>query len=742
MGAVKMGEMDLAIQEFLIESQENLVQMDLDLIAIEKNPEAQETLDSIFRTLHTIKGTCGFFEFPKLEAVTHAGESLLCDLRDRRLDWSPAITGVLLELVDSVRRHLAGIESTGANPEQDDSRLVASLTNLRNRVPEKSALPVNPQDASIPTLARQETTGALPPSPEPSDESFATSSLGEGTIRVDVGLLDKLMNQVGELVLARNQIFRFTSSEAENATSLKGAAQRLSLITSELQEGVMRTRMQPIGTLWNRFPRLVRDLSLQCRKEVRIEMVGNDTGLDKTILEAIKDPLTHLIRNAVDHGIEAPNERLAAGKSAEGTIHLRAYHEGGLVNIEIRDDGGGIDPVRIKQKALDRNLITPEQASRIEEHDLVRLIFLPGFSTARALSNVSGRGVGLDVVKTNVERIGGTVDLQSEPGKGTTFKVKIPLTLAIIPALIVTSDGERYAIPQVSLRELVRLEGEAVHRNIEWIQGVPLYRLRGELLPLVDLDWILGGPPVAQAAPCSSAVANIVVLQADDRRFGLVVPQVNDTEEIVVKPLARQLKSIPIYSGTTIMGDGRVALILDVLGISRLGEMSSKPSAVSKAQSDVSTDKTESFLLIGLGDNRRLAFPLDLVSRLEEIDAVAVERTVNREVMQYRGGILPLIRLSERFATATVASDRLQVVVATDRGRDIGFVVESILDIVSITPNVQDVGKRPGILGSAVLQNRVTDLLDVPFLIHEPTEAPKGGLIHGIPETVLHILAG
>ncbi|MBV8317254.1 MAG: chemotaxis protein CheA, partial [Planctomycetaceae bacterium] len=299
------------------------------------------------------------------------------------------------------------------------------------------------------------------------------------------------MNLVGELVLARNQIFRFTVDD--HTSSIQGAVQRLSLITSELQEGVMRTRMQPIGNLWNRFPRLVRDLSLQCSKRAKIEMVGKATGLDKTVLEAIKDPLTHLIRNAIDHGIEFPEERLAVGKPAEGTIHLRAYHEGGLVNIEIHDDGAGVAPSRIKQKALERNLISPEQAARLDDRDLLRLIFQPGFSTAETVTSVSGRGVGLDVVKTNVERIGGTVDLQSEPGQGSTFKVKIPLTLAIIPAMIVTSGGDRYAIPQVSLLELVRLEGEDACRRIEWIQGVPLYRLRGELLPLVDLNRILGG---------------------------------------------------------------------------------------------------------------------------------------------------------------------------------------------------------------------------------------------------------
>ena len=728
-----MGEMDLAIQEFLIESRENLDQLDRDLIAIEKDPGSREMLDSIFRTFHTIKGTCGFFDFPRLETVSHAGEGLLCDLREGRLAWSPAITGILLELVDVVRRHLAGIERTGTELEEDDPLLVEALGRLRERGRDMSGPPTVPGPGSIAIPARPvaRAAAAATPSPglapasrgEPADEPPAASP-SEGTIRVDVGLLDKLMNLVGELVLARNQILRFTVDD--NAPSIHGAVQRLSLITSELQEGVMRTRMQPIGNLWNRFPRLVRDLSLHCGKRAKIEMVGKATGLDKTVLEAIKDPLTHLIRNAIDHGIELPEERLAVGKPAEGTIHLRAYHEGGLVNIEIHDDGAGIAPSRIKQKALERNLIAPEQAARLDDRDLLQLIFRPGFSTAETVTSVSGRGVGLDVVKTNVERIGGTVDLQSEPGQGTTFKVKIPLTLAIIPAMIVTSGGDRYAIPQVSLLELVRLEGEDACRRIEWIQGVPLYRLRGELLPLVDLNRILGGAPPEPPGPGVDPVAIIVVLQADNRRFGLVVPEVNDTEEIVVKPLARQLKQIPIFSGATIMGDGRVALILDVLGIARAAGMNARGGDCECARSDVAADATRSFLLIGLGDGRRLALPLEVVSRLEEIDAGTVETTVNREVVQYRGGILPLVRLSERFAGATAPRDRLQVVVASDNGRDVGFVVESILDIVSATPEVRDLGNSPGILGTAVLQRRVTDLLDVPFLIHEPAAAMKG----------------
>ena len=410
----------------------------------------------------------------------------------------------------------------------------------------------------------------MPESPAPAAEQAEArgSAVSDSTIRVDVGLLDKLMNLVGELVLARNQVLQFTSQSADSA--FLATSQRLNLITTELQGSVMKTRMQPIGNVWSKLPRVVRDLAAACGKEVRLEMEGKETELDKTIIEAIKDPLTHIVRNSVDHGIERPETRVERRKPAEGCLKMRAYHEGGQVIIEITDDGGGIDCERVKQKALQRALITPEQAARMSDHEALYLIFLPGFSTAEKVTNVSGRGVGMDVVKTNIERIGGTVDLQSQPGKGTTLKIKIPLTLAIIPALIVTSGGDRFAIPQVSLLELVRLEVEQASQQIEFIHGAPVYRLRGQLLPFAYLNRELrlndadddGLKPSVEAT-------TIVVLQADGHPFGLVVDEINDTEEIVVKPLGKQLKGVASFAGATIMGDGRVALILDVLGLAQ-----------------------------------------------------------------------------------------------------------------------------------------------------------------------------
>ena len=477
----------------------------------------------------------------------------------------------------------------------------------------------------------------------------------------------------------------------------------------------MKTRMQPIGNVWNKLPRIVRDMSVGCGKRVEVEMEGADTELDKTIIEAIKDPLTHIIRNAVDHGIEMPEVRAAAGKTREGHLVLRAFHEGGQVNIEISDDGAGMATEKIKAKAIAKGLVTADHAERMSEREVLNLAFAPGLSTAEQVSNISGRGVGMDVVKTNIEKIGGTVDLQSTRGKGTLLKIKIPLTLAIIPALIVTSGGERFAIPQVSLIELVRCDGEQA--GIENIHGAPVYRLRGNLLPLVDANRELHLP----SQPTSESV-NIVVLQAGDRQFGLVVDEINDTEEIVVKPLSKQLKSVACFAGATIMGDGHVALILDVLGLAQMArvlcELREQALSERATAAGESAARRESWLLFRIGKGGRMAIPLSLVSRLEEFPASKIERYAGREVIQYREQIMPLVRLSQALGYAgAVESDLLQVVVYSASGRSVGLVVDEILDITDEAAEVQQIQQMKTIKGAAVIQQRVTDLLDVPALL-------------------------
>ncbi|HEV7730901.1 MAG TPA: chemotaxis protein CheW [Candidatus Binatia bacterium] len=723
-------DMDDVVREFLVESHENLDQLDRDLVALEKDPRSHERLASVFRTIHTIKGTCGFLGFGKLESVAHVGESLLSRLRDGELTLTAEITTGLLSMVDAVRQMLSAVEAAGNDGDGDYSVLVATLTALQQQSASPPVVVVEEPGsvASAPSSdvdavwaeALSQAAAAATPEPVAAAPAEAGHAVSDATIRVDVGLLDKLMNLVGELVLARNQVLQFTVTQAD--TAFVATSQRLNLITTELQEGVMKTRMQPIGNIWGKFPRVVRDLAVACAKQVRVEMEGRETELDKTIIEAIKDPLTHVVRNAVDHGIESPAVRTAAGKPTEGRLFLRAFHEGGQVNIEISDDGGGLDHERIREKAVQRGLITAEQAARMTDREIVNLIFLPGFSTAPKVTNVSGRGVGMDVVKTNIEKIGGTVDVQSRPGQGTTLRIKIPLTLAIIPALIVTSAGDRYAIPQVSLLELVRLEAEQAARGIEMIHGAPVYRLRGNLLPLVYLNRELGVDD--GVAPAADAAVNIVVLQADDRQFGLVVESINDTEEIVVKPLGKQLKSITSFAGATIMGDGKVALILDVLGIAQranvVSELRDRALGDHLRQADHADDR-QTLLLLGVGAEGRMAIPLSVVARLEEFPRATVEHAGSHEVVQYRDQIMRLVRLGTVLGTEplpTAPDAPLQVVVYAAHGRSVGLVVDRILDIVEEALTVQQrETTRAGLLGSAVIQGRVTDLIDVRGII-------------------------
>ncbi len=569
-------------------------------------------------------------------------------------------------------------------------------------------------------------------------------AVSDSTIRVDIGLLDKLMNLVGELVLARNQVLQFTGQSADSA--FLATSQRLNLITTELQESVMKTRMQPIGNVWSKLPRVVRDLAANCDKQVRLEMEGKETELDKTIIEAIKDPLTHIVRNAVDHGIEKPEVRVEHGKPAEGCLKMRAYHEGGQVNIEITDDGGGIDNERVKQKAVQRGLVSADQAAHMSDREILNLLFLPGFSTAEKVTNVSGRGVGMDVVKTNIEKIGGTVDLQSQPGEGTTLKIKIPLTLAIIPALIVTSGGDRFAIPQVSLLELVRLEGEQARQQIEFIHSTPVYRLRGQLLPLVYLNKELKLDAESLTESLStgknarpalhSDIVNIVVLQTDGHPFGLVVDEINDTEEIVVKPLGKQLKGVASFAGATIMGDGRVALILDVLGLAQgasvVTEARDRALVENGTQARKTVDTRQTLLLFEAGQGSRMAIPLSMVARLEEFPPSSVEHSGAQEVVQYRGQILPLIRVAKFVPTvsATANVDKqqaMQVVVYSEEGRSVGLIVGRISDIVQENITVKRHATGNGLFGSVVIQDKVTDLLDVQAVIRAADPAFYGG---------------
>jgi two-component system, chemotaxis family, sensor kinase CheA len=804
--------MDEIVKDFLIESNENLDRLDQELVKLESDPSSTSLLGSIFRTIHTIKGSCGFLGFSRLEKVAHAGENLLSRLRDGQLKLTTEVTTGLLAMVDAVRRMLGEIQATEHDGENDYPQLLATLKQLQEgsaaQAPAQAAASATAQ-APRPAAAAPQQQAPAPTAAEPhppvhgeavspqqeqqrlahyrptqgkigallidrgnirtedlalalqeqergdqrrlgeilvalglckAEEVAAAQQImdlrgrdtGVETVRIGVSLLDKLMNLVGELVLARNQILQFANG-AQDA-GLNVISQRMNLIATELQEQVMKTRMQPIGNIWNKFPRTVRDLAQGCGKEVRLEMEGQDTELDRTIVEAIKDPLTHLVRNSVDHGIESPENRKKVGKLQSGMLKLRAFHEGGQVNIEIIDDGAGLNLDRIRKKAIERGVITPEQAVRLAERDAFNLIFLPGFSTAEKVTNVSGRGVGMDVVKTNVEKIGGMVDITSKAGHGTTVRVKIPLTLAIIPALVVTCRGERFAIPQVGLTELVRLEADEIAKGIEMVHGVPVHRLRGRLLPLVYLsrELQLAGESSEDAAGQQQAV-NIVVLQADDRQFGLVVDEINDTEEIVVKPLRKQLKAVKTFAGSTIMGDGKVALILDVMGLAQRASVVTEVQQhgigeTTAASKGTGIEKHRYLLFAGPGGSR-MAMALDTLARLEELPASDVEKAGTQWVAQYRGKILPLINLEfaleerrrHRQNAKLLASESgapLQVLVCDHEGRTVGLVVEQILDIVEDAAELKYPASRPGVLYSTVIDERVTELIDIPAILH------------------------
>lgn len=707
-------EMDEIVQEFLVESYESLDRLDGDLLALERDPNSKDTLASIFRVMHTIKGTCGFLGFPRLERVAHAAESLLGGLRDGTIDVNPPIASALLATGDALRQMLSNIEQAGTDGDEDFLHLVATLERLR---------------ASGGTSAPQRIP-ATPPSPRPAPPRAAEpeqvpeavrASVADANIRVDVGILDNLMTLVGELVLARNHISELTAA-SEHDPMLAAAAQHLHTITADLQDGVMRTRLQPIHTAWARFPRVVRDLGMALGKQVRVETDGDDTELDRSIIEAIKDPLMHLVRNAVDHGIGTPEQREAAGKPAEGVVHLRASHEGGQVTIVMRDDGQGIDLDKVRAKAVERGLLTAAQAKKVSVHDTVELIFQPGFSTADQVTNLSGRGVGMDVVKTNLGRIGGSVEVATTPGKGTTYTLKIPLTLAIIPALLVASGAQRYAIPQVNLIELVR----ATPEQIEQVHGAPVLRLRGRLLPLVYLASELGGE-VAEAA-----THHVVVLQADDRRFGLVVDAVTDSAEIVVKPVGSYLKGVDTFAGATILGDGSVGLILDIIGLARRAHVLTKKQERELEQlydhEDETTTEGASLLVFSDHEGGRMAIPLELVTRLEEFPRAELEAAGPFPVVQYGEEILHLVDISrlmlDRRRTSrtdglSTAGETLPVIVYLHEGRRVGVVVGQILDVVRHDLVELQPGTRPGVAGTMITQDRVTEVLDLPQILSD-----------------------
>jgi two-component system chemotaxis sensor kinase CheA len=727
--------MDDLLADFLVEANESLAELDLALVRLERAPADAETIGLIFRHIHTLKGTCGFLGLSRMEGVAHAAENLLVKLRDNGLAATPATISTALAAVDIIRAVVAGLAADGREPEGDDTALLAHLAEAaegpkpaRRRGRDKQPSPIRANSEAAPTVA------APPPATEPVAYAPAVTEAAAGsgqTIRVAVEVLDELMTLAGELVLTRNQLLQLARNQ-ENA-ALSVPLQRLSQITSDLQDGVMKTRMQPIGHAWNKLPRLVRDLPQELGKSIELEMHGAETELDRQVLELIRDPLTHMVRNAADHGLETPQERGEAGKPETGRICLSACHVGGHILIEVADDGRGLPAEKIRAKALTRGLATEAELGAMSEPQLLRFIFRPGFSTAAAVTAVSGRGVGMDVVKTNIERIGGSIELASEAGRGTRFVIRIPLTLAIASALIVAAGGERFAIPQTSVLELVRAaetgrEGEGKAARIERIDRTPVLRLRERLMPLVGLREVLR----LEAATPQQDAATVVVVQVGAQTFGITVDAVFDTEEIVVKPVAPILRQLMVFSGNTILGDGSVIMILDPDGLARMAGLAAAEDAAARPAATAETAEAGAtpLLLFRAGEGAQKAVPLRHVSRVEIVPREQVEHSASGPVMQYRRRLMPLVGLA---GPIHAARETLAVLVLADldhenqRYRRVGLVVDEVLDVAEAVLRIELDNGQPGLIGTSVVEGRATDVIDAPhWLTTAPADAAAG----------------
>ncbi len=795
--------MDDLIVEFLTETNESLEELDLDLVNLEQNPNDKDLLGKIFRLMHTIKGTCGFLSLPRLEKVAHHAENVLGRFRDGDLEVTPGYVTLIFESIDQIKYIVGEIEETGAEPDGDDSALIAKLDAAYEgkdisgesapaaadavaeepQEKEEEAIVVNivqkdlaPGEVSLEELEaafaaapgmdgivnpadvkEEEPAAAAPPPPppptpkkkdeEPEEKSTESKGKSTQTLRVNVDVLEDLMTMVSEMVLTRNQLLQIARAEGE--TMFSAPLQRLNHVVSDLQEGVMKTRMQPIGNAWSKLPRIIRDLALELNKKIELVMRGQETELDRQVLEMIKDPLTHMVRNSGDHGIEKPAERLAAGKNETGKIVLEAFHEGGHIIIKISDDGKGLSEEKIKNKIISNGLATEEELEEMSTQQIQQFIFKAGFSTAEAVTSVSGRGVSMDVVRTNIEKIGGSIELKSVEGKGSTFTIKIPLTLAIVSALIVETAGEKFAIPQLAVRELVMVSEHSENR-IEYIKGSPVFRLRDRLLPLVSLSEVLNlrpsvhlqafaedakkkGPVTKDSEEKESVSVGdgaeddkttprnlyIVIAQVGGYEFGIIVDRVFDTEEIVVKPVAGILKNLKIFSGNTILGDGSVIMILDPNGIAGASgsiDTDLQEDAQTDAVLHADSDKKTSLLLFNVGDNTPKAVPLSLVARLENVKMEDVEYSSGQMMVQYRGTLMPLIPFNSSVQVSHEGEK--PVLVFADKVQSMGIIVDEIVDIIEERIDVKLSSTQPGLLGSAIINNHATDVVDIAHFLN------------------------
>jgi two-component system chemotaxis sensor kinase CheA len=723
--------MDDLLREFVTETNESLDVVDVELVRFEREPGNATIINNVFRLVHTIKGTCGFLGLPRLEALAHAAEALMGRFRDGVPATSEAVT-LILGSIDRIKQILESLEQEQREPEGTDDDLISGLASMAATLDPKKQKAAEPTQ-SVGTLVEQVLERPLLPGEDSLDDlerAFRATPVdppqrratksplaeaakddadrnGNQSIRVSVDTLEKLMTMVSELVLTRNQLLEIGRRHEES--EFKTPLQRLSNVTAELQEGVMKTRMQPIGNAWQKLPRIVRDLSQELGKQIDLEMQGAETELDRQVLDLIKDPLTHMLRNSADHGLETPAERRAAGKPERGRVRLSAWHEGGFIVIQVADDGRGLNTERIKAKAIAQGLATEADIDKLTEQQIHKFIFAPGFSTAAEVTSISGRGVGMDVVRTNIDQIGGTIDVRSVPGVGVSFTVKIPLTLAIVSALIVEAGGDRFAIPQLAVIELVRTHGGSEHR-IERIKDTAVLRLRDKLLPVARLTSLLG---IAPARPENAESQFIVVTQIGAQTFGIVVDAVFHTEEIVVKPMSSKLRHIALFCGNTILGDGSVIMIIDPNGIAQaLGATAHMQDArAGNADSAAQAEPATSLLLFRAGSPQPKAVPLSLVTRLEEIDARKIELSNGRHMIQYRGQLMPLVRMDN---SVNVRSEGTQpLLVFSDGARSMALVVDEIVDIVEDRLDIEVAGGGDGVLGSAIVKGQATEIIDI-----------------------------
>ena len=807
-------EDDEILQGFIEESLEHLADIENDLLAIEEDGADidEELVNKVFRAAHSIKGGAGFMGLSTIQDLAHAMENVLGLIRSGKLVPTPEIVSVLLHGSDKLQTMIEDIQNSN---NYDISEHIVPLNAIVEGDLPQAAAPAAPAAPATEEVAPAEAPSEEPaaavtapepepaaPTPAPETETATATEAApakapapspapkpstapktekkaakkksplnvDTSIRVHVSLLDSLMTLAGELVLSRNQLLQTIASD--DPRNAEAVGQRIDLITSELQEAIMLTRMQPIGNVFNKFPRVVRDLSSKLDKEIDLTIVGKDVELDKTIIESINDPLTHLVRNSVDHGIEMPADRVNAGKPSRGTVTLKAFHEAGQVVIEIIDDGKGLDGDALAASAIEKELLTNDQVLAMSDQEKVNLIFLPGFSTAKEVTDVSGRGVGMDVVKTNLDKLGGQVDIISEVGTGTTISIKLPLTLAIIPCQIIMTGGERYAIPQVNLEELLRIPANQVKDRIERVGNAEVVRLRGNLLPLIRLADVLGiertyydkesdefkadrrerisdprgveGPafkadreetPEQDKDPAetrrregrdrrftAASALNIVVVSNGSIKYGLIVDRLQDSEEIVIKPLGKHLQVCKGYAGATIMGDGRIALILDVTNLARMAELTSLDGSDRAAEVAISEEEEvrakkdkQALLTFRSSEEEQFAVPLNQVERIEKIKVSDIEILGGKKVMQYRGGSLSLIAVDDVAMVQPLAeTDDLLVIVFNIASQIVGLLAIGPIDAMQVSVDIDEVTlKQAGIMGSTIIDGQTTMLIDI-----------------------------